>query len=190
MLNSKLLPISFFARSALVLAPDLIGAIIHRGKISIQITETEAYLPNDSACHGYRGKTARNAPLFGPPGTTYIYLCYGIHRLFNIVCGVEGEAEGVLIRGARVVCGLDEVKRIRPKLDLNGPGKVGQVLAVQVEQSAQILTPQNGLYLTKDTITSYSNGDVSSLGPVQRSPRIGIDYAQPKDRDALLRFFV
>ncbi|MDR3150026.1 MAG: DNA-3-methyladenine glycosylase, partial [Oscillospiraceae bacterium] len=97
------IPHSFYSRSAEELAPLLLGKLLCRSTdgrvIRYRITETEAYMPFDSACHAHRGKTKRNAVMFGHGGFAYVYLCYGIHNLLNIVSGEEGSPQAVLIRG-------------------------------------------------------------------------------------------
>jgi DNA-3-methyladenine glycosylase len=100
-------PRSFFARDALAVAADLLGARLQRGGVSLRITEVEAYRwPGDTANHGRHGRTERNAPLWGPPGTVYIYLCYGVHHLLNLVTGADGEAAAVLVRACEPLAGL------------------------------------------------------------------------------------
>lgn len=99
-----------FNNSALVIAPWLLGKIVTSHGVSLQILETEAYLHNDTACHAYNGETPRNKPMFGPAGHLYIYLCYGIHNLVNIVTGNVGEAQAVLIRAGLVVGGHECAK--------------------------------------------------------------------------------
>jgi DNA-3-methyladenine glycosylase len=79
---------AFYARDALTVARALLGKQLRRGRVVLRITEVEAYRhPDDSASHCRMGKTPRNAPMWGPPGHAYVYLCYGIHQLLNLVCG-------------------------------------------------------------------------------------------------------
>ena len=93
------LPIEFFQRDALVVARDLLGKHLNRGEVTLRITEVEAYRwPDDDANHGRAGLTPRNASMWGLPGRAYVYLCYGIHHLLNVVTGVEGQPSAVLIR--------------------------------------------------------------------------------------------
>ena len=144
----------------------------------VLITEVEAYLPNDSACHAYRGKTNRNAPMFETGGILYVYLCYGIFNLFNVVTGGAGVPSAILIRAGIPYENVPEItKRRKGKRDLVGPGKVGQALAAHRKMSGtSILTPTCHIKI----------GRTPKL--IKRAPRIGIDYAKPKDRDAPLRF--
>ena len=106
-----------FAQPADVVAPQLLGCVITHNGVSIRLTEVEAYLgADDPAAHTYRGKTARNAAMFGPPGRLYVYFSYGIHHNGNIVCAPEGDGQGCLMRGGEVVAGeeLARTRRQRP----------------------------------------------------------------------------
>ena len=87
---------SFFDRDTRAVARDLLGCVLVVGQVHLRIVETEAYIPGDSANHSYRGQTPRNAPMWGPPGHLYVYLCYGIHRLLNLVTEAEGRPAAVL----------------------------------------------------------------------------------------------
>ena len=114
-----------------VVAPD--------GAVTVRLTETEAYgnAGADPGAHSFRGRTERNAALFGPPRRTYVYLNYGIHRCLNLVGHPEGEAGGVLLRAAEVLAGGDLAVARRgrdtgPKL-LSGPGNLGQGLGITLE---------------------------------------------------------
>ncbi|MBK9797229.1 MAG: DNA-3-methyladenine glycosylase [Holophagaceae bacterium] len=89
-------------------ARALLGQRLACGNVILRITEVEAYGgPEDSASHARHGRTARNAPMWGPPGRAYLYFCYGMHWMLNVVTGPEGEASAVLIRGAEVLAGLE-----------------------------------------------------------------------------------
>ncbi|MCB9779058.1 MAG: DNA-3-methyladenine glycosylase [Alphaproteobacteria bacterium] len=170
-----------FARSALDVAPALLGAVIWRGDVALRIVETEAYLAHDTACHAHRGRTARNAPMFGPPGHAYVYLCYGIHHLLNLVTEPDGVAGCVLIRGGEVVAGQDLVRQRRgERLDCIGPGKVGQALALDTSLSGRALggSGDGALRVVSDAAPAR----------VRVGPRVGIDYAAPEHRDAPWRF--
>jgi DNA-3-methyladenine glycosylase len=158
------------------LAPALVGAIVTHGDVALRITETEAYRwPGDTACHARAGRTERTAPLFGPPGRAYVYLCYGIHHLLNIVTGPDGEAQAVLVRSAEVVAGHDTVAARRGRTgpgSLAGPGKVGQALGVHVG-------------FTGDGFETPSPLGLFRGRPATRllvGPRVGIDYAEPAHR--------
>ncbi|MCH9679998.1 MAG: DNA-3-methyladenine glycosylase, partial [Deltaproteobacteria bacterium] len=106
------LPLRFFARDVLDVAPALLGQHLHRDGVTLRITEVEAYRwPGDTACHARAGRTERNDAIWGPPGRAYVYLCYGIHTMLNVVTGSDGEAQAVLIRSCAPVDGLDVIER-------------------------------------------------------------------------------
>ncbi len=109
------MPISrdFFARHAVEVAPDLLGCVLEHqtaaGLVAVELTEVEAYAGrSDPASHAYRGKTQRNAVMFGPPGHAYVYFTYGMHFCVNLVClGEEGSASAVLLRAGAIIAGED-----------------------------------------------------------------------------------
>jgi DNA-3-methyladenine glycosylase len=112
----------------------LLGCSLYLNGAGGTIVEAEAYGPDDPACHAYRGRTDRNAPLFGPPGSVYVYRSYGIHMLLNLVSESEGRPAAVLIRALEPDAGLEHMRRRRGRkseVDLcSGPGKVGQALGI------------------------------------------------------------
>lgn len=141
------LPLSFYEQhDTLTLARQLLGCeLVHEnadGRTAGLIVETEAYLWGDPACHAYRKKTPRNAAMFGPPGTLYVYQIYGMYHCVNIVSGPEGIGEAVLIRALQPTEGLD-LMGLRRGLDpatpfglqglCSGPGKL--VIAMGIERS-------------------------------------------------------
>ncbi|MCA9655140.1 MAG: DNA-3-methyladenine glycosylase [Myxococcales bacterium] len=180
---SRPLPRSFFARDVLEVAPDLLGRHLCRDGVVLRITEVEAYRwPGDTACHARSGLTERNAPLWGPPGRAYVYLCYGIHNMLNVVTGADGEAQAVLIRACEPVAGLEEIERRRGgatgPASLAGPGKIGQALDLDTGWSHHPLDRPGGLFIRAgDPPASIATGR-----------RIGIDYAEPEHRCLPWRF--
>lgn len=169
---------SFYARSALEVARDLLGCVLTRdhprdGVVAGRIVETEAYTGlNDPASHSAAriGRTRRNDPLFGPPGTAYVHLNYGVHWCLNAVTGPEGVPEGVLIRALEPLVGEDMMRQRRSgRLDLtNGPGRLTQALAVGPEFQRHPLDSEPLRILPGEHVSDRS---------VQRTPRIGITRA-------------
>jgi DNA-3-methyladenine glycosylase len=128
---------SFFSRSVHEVAPALVGVEFLVGGVGGVIVETEAYDQEDPAAHGYRGRTERNAAMFGPAGHAYVYRSYGIHWCVNFVCEGEGVASAVLIRALEPTRGLDAMRRRRglddERLLCAGPGRLCQALAITRE---------------------------------------------------------
>jgi DNA-3-methyladenine glycosylase len=158
--------------------------LLVRGDVSLRITEVEAYGgPGDSASHARHGRTARNAPMWGPPGHAYLYFCYGVHWMLNVVTGPNGDASAVLIRGAEVVSGLETVLARRraakatPQL-CAGPGKVAQALGLDRAFDGHDLLAPGGLELRPGTPPAH----------VLAGPRVGIAFATPPDQVRPWRF--
>ena len=143
---------SFYDRDPRQVAVDLLGCVlVHEtpdGVTSGVVVETEAYRPEDPACHAYKGPTMRNRNIFGRPGLAYVYLSYGIHKLLNVVCEEEGVGSAVLIRALRPLEGQDLMKeRRRRQRDLcNGPGRLTKALGVELARDGSDLT-DGDLYL-------------------------------------------
>ena len=128
---------SFFARSVLEVAPALVGAELYVDGVGGRIVEVEAYHHEDPASHGYRGRTERNASMFGPPGHAYVYRSYGVHWCLNFVCEPEGSASAVLVRALEPLAGLETMRARRgveaPRLYCSGPGRLCQALGLTRE---------------------------------------------------------
>ena len=125
-------------------APRLLGAVIRHGSVAVRLTELEAYDgATDRASHAYRGPTARNAVMFGPPGHLYLYFTYGMHWAGNISCGPEGVGCGVLMRAGEVIEGLELARSRRGSAsDRNlarGPGRLTQALGLHPEHKGSDL---------------------------------------------------
>lgn len=165
---SERIKISDYSKRAEELAPWLLGKVICRRigdeVIRARITETECYQgENDTACHASKGKTKRNAPMYLRGGYLYVYLCYGIHSLINIVSGDENIPEAVLIRGIE---------------GATGPGIASKLLKIDTSFSGYDLC--NG-----DEVWIENGGQAVEY---TTSKRVGIDYAAKDDRDRLWRF--
>jgi DNA-3-methyladenine glycosylase len=133
----------FFARSVHEVAPDLIGVTLLVDGAGGRIVEVEAYDQEDPASHGHRGRTARNAAMFGPPGHAYVYRSYGIHWCLNLVCGGEGVPEAVLIRALEPTRGVDLQQSRRGVEEVralcSGPGKLCEALGITREHDGLAL---------------------------------------------------
>jgi DNA-3-methyladenine glycosylase len=170
---AKRLTKAFFRRSVHEVAPDLIGAMLLCNGVGGRIVEVEAYHHTDPAAHSFRGQTARNAVMFGPPGFVYIYRSYGIHWCMNFVCEPAGSASAVLIRALEPTAGLPLMRRRRglaaERLLCAGPGRVCEALG--------ITAAHNGLALDEPPFTLFARtGEVD----VVAGPRIGITKAAEK----------
>jgi DNA-3-methyladenine glycosylase len=167
----------WFDRPARRVAHDLLGArLVHdapTGRVAGRIVEVEAYEgPEDRAAHSWRGRTARNAVMFGPPGHLYVYLIYGVHHCLNVVCGPGTKPEAVLIRALALDEGLEQARQRRggsvPDRRLaSGPGNVGRALGVD--------RTLNGVDLLDGPL--WLEAAAVSLREVRRGPRIGVAYA-------------
>ena len=161
---------AFFAQSVHEVAAELIGATFLVDGVGGKIVELEAYHHEDPAAHGYRGRTARNASMFGPPGHAYVYRSYGVHWCVNFVCEAEGVADAVLIRALEPTQGLDEMRRRRgledERLLCAGPGRLCQALAITREH--------DGLPLDRSPFRLEPRTEPPE---VTRGPRIGITRA-------------
>jgi len=156
----KLIGPEFLERPTLIVAEELLGQHLCR-QVSGQteryrITELEAYDgTEDKACHAHKGKTPRNTIMFGPAGHWYVYLCYGMHWLLNIVTGTEDYPAAVLFRGIK---------------ERRGPGRLTKALQIDKAQNGKPAHPDSGLWIEHSGL-SHPEHDI------ERTPRIGIDYA-------------
>jgi DNA-3-methyladenine glycosylase len=156
------LPREFYARDALVVARALIGTYLVHGERVARIVETEAYRgPKDLACHARAGLTRRTRTLFGPPGHAYVFLVYGMHECFNVVCLGEGKGHAVLVRAVEPVRGIDEGART------DGPGRLSRALGLTRAHDAADLVEGGALTLAP-RITRPR---------VEVSARVGVAYA-------------
>jgi len=152
------LPRAFFARNGPEVAPELLNKLLVRGERVGRIVEVEAYGgASDPASHAYRGRTARNATMFGPAGHLYVYFTYGMHFCANVVCGPEGEASAVLLRGLTAVGGSDQMRAARGPAarrdrDLcSGPGKLCQAFGLDRSfDGADLVTADLGVTVGDD----------------------------------------
>ena len=145
----RVLPRAFYERETEIVAREMLGTVLEcetgAGIASGIIVETEAYLgEHDLACHAAAGRTARTEPLYGPPGTSYVYFIYGMYWCFNAVTRAEGLPSAVLVRGLEPLAGVDLMRkrrsRIRNEVDLtNGPGKLCAALGIDGSMSAKSL---------------------------------------------------
>lgn len=180
----------FYMRDTVEVARSLLGKKLVRqingSELSGMIAETEAYCGQaDSACHAHRGKTKRNAVMFGEPGHAYVYFTYGMHYMLNLVTEEAGNPCAVLIRAVVPISGMVEMeaRRKRKGADLaNGPAKLCQAFSIDKALDGWDLTCGNELW-----IEDYRAIPVKSIIATRR---IGIDYARPKDRNALWRFLI
>jgi DNA-3-methyladenine glycosylase len=161
----------WFARSVHEIAPELIGATLLVDGVGGPIVELEAYDQEDPAAHGYRGRTERNASMFGPAGHAYVYRSYGIHWCLNLVCAGEGVPEAVLIRALEPVQGVETMAERRhldhPRLLAAGPGRLCQALGVTREHDGLALDAPPFELLARE----------GAPPDIVRAPRIGISKA-------------
>ncbi len=178
----KSLPISYFREDVLIVAKDLLGRSLFtqiKGELTGGIIiETEAYTGiHDRASHCYNNRrTPRTEVMYSEGGVAYVYLCYGVHHLLNIITGEKEIPQGVLIRAIRPTHGIETMLKRRGKKPLaNGPGTLTQALGITLKQNR---TPLN-------TSLLWISKEKKEAAKIVASPRIGIDYAGP---DALLPY--
>ena len=163
-----ILDYDFFNRDVLEVAPDLVGKIlVHRtenGEVRERIAETEAYRgEEDTACHASKGRTQRTEVMYHDSGTIYVYLCYGMHWLMNIVTGGEGNPQAVLIRAGE---------------EYNGPAKLTKRLGVDKAFNDVSIVGNGGIWIEDDGYRPK----------IKTDKRVGIDYATEEYRNKEWRF--
>ena len=168
---SKKLEKEFYHRDCLEVAPDLVGKIlVHRlpddTELRVRITETEAYRgEEDKACHASKGRTPRTELLYGESGIIYVYLCYGMHWLMNVITGEKETPQGVLLRAGE---------------NLSGPAKLTKYLKINKEQNGSPIYNNENVWIEDDGFQPE----------IKTAPRVGIDYAGDYCRDIEWRFII
>ncbi len=190
------LPRKFFDRPSVQVAPDLLGCVLSHetaeGLVAVALTEVEAYAgESDPASHAYRGRTARNAVMFGPPGHAYVYFTYGMHFCVNLVCGPAGDPSAVLLRAGRVADGVPLACARRAgrrrsgavprEIDLaRGPALLCEVLDIdRAQDGADVAGPGSPLRVWAP-LTPVPAAEIS------RGPRVGVSRAA----DVAWRFWI
>ena len=154
----------FYHRPCLEVAKDLVGKVLHHNGMSLRISETEAYCgENDTACHAHKGRTKRTEVLYADAGTIYLYLCYGMHWMLNIITGDVNDPQGVLIRAC---------------VEAPGPGKLTKQLGITGSRNRESAVTSPDLWI----------GDDGFRCEIEADKRVGIGYASQEDQDRLWRF--
>ncbi len=168
-MKNTVLTEKFFHRDCLEVAPDLVGKLIVRtfedgSEIALRITETEAYRgEEDTACHACKGRTPRTELLYGKSGIIYVYLCYGMHWLMNVITGEENQPQGVLFRACEVY---------------DGPAKLTKRLGIDKSFNGEPICGNPRIRIEYD----------GYCPEIETLPRVGINYATPEYRDIPWRF--
>lgn len=158
------------------MAPHLLGLVVSHAGVSLRVTEVEAYHGAvDPGSHGFRRRTERNNALFGPPGTVYSYINYGIHRALNLVCGRDGESAGCLVRSGEIIDGIDtararrggDEREIPDRMLARGPGNLAKALAIELHLNG---TPVTG----PDAQVRVFVPEGHELLTHERGPRVGV----------------
>ena len=154
----------FYHRPCLEVARDLVGKVLVCGDKRLRIAETEAYCgEDDTACHAHKGRTKRTEVMYMEAGTVYVYLCYGMHWMLNIVTGEENAPEAVLIRAC---------------VEANGPGKLTKALGITSEHNRKHICREADFFIEDDGFRCE----------VTTHKRVGIGYASQEDQDKPWRF--
>ena len=160
------LPYEFYHRPCDIVARELVGKVIVHGDIRLRISETEVYWGvNDTACHAHKGKTKRTEVLWAQAGTVYIYLCYGMHWLMNLVTGEKDDPQAVLIRAC---------------VEAPGPGKLTKKLGITGDYNRRSILETQDLWIEDDGFRCET----------EIAPRVGIGYASPEDQARLWRYIL
>jgi DNA-3-methyladenine glycosylase len=191
--SSQLLPREFFERPSVEVAPDLLGCVISHstaaGLVAVMLVEVEAYAGEaDPASHAFRGRTARNAVMYGPPGHAYVYFTYGMHFCVNLVCQAAGHASAVLLRAGRVIEGVPLARARRsgaarqPRdVDLaRGPARLCEALGIdRSHDGADVVDHSSPLRVLAPRAPVRAAG-------ISRGPRVGVSRAA----DVAWRFWI
>lgn len=176
MIRGRRFPADFYRRDALDVAPELLDKVLVSGPCAGRIVEVEAYRADDPASHSFRGRTARNATMFGPAGRLYVYFTYGMHFCANVVTGDEGDGQAVLLRAVRPLEGLDLMRSRRgerpDRILADGPGKLCQAFGLDRSHDGTDL-------VTDDQITIVEDDDDGAAPAAgwSATPRVGIRHA-------------
>jgi DNA-3-methyladenine glycosylase len=168
----SVLPREFYDRPVLDVARDLLGTVVVHAGVAVRLSEVEAYDGEiDPASHAFRGRTPRNAVMYGPPGHAYVYFTYGMHFCMNLVCGPAGQPSAVLLRAGEVVEGLDEAMLRRPGVRVRdlarGPARLTLTLAVDRSLGgADVTAADEALHVRSGTPVPDER--------VARGPRVGV----------------
>lgn len=161
----------FYARDALVVAPELLHKVLVIGACAGRIVEVEAYRADDAASHSFRGRTPRNAVMFGPAARLYVYFTYGMHYCANVVTGADGDGQAVLLRAVVPLAGLDEMRARRGGRTAiaDGPAKLCQAFGIGREHDGVDLCTVGEIAVCDDGAPAPAE--------VRQTPRIGITRA-------------
>ncbi len=164
---------SLLAADADVVAPQLLNRLLVVGACAGRIVEVEAYRADDPASHSFRGRTKRNAVMFGPAGHLYIYFTYGMHHCANVVTGGQGDGQAVLIRAVEPVRGAEEMiaRRGRGTHIADGPGKLCQAFGLDLSVNGVDLCSAGTIGLFDDDTAAPEQPDVSTRIGI----RVGVD---------------
>ena len=185
------LPREFFGRPSTEVAPDLLGCVLWHdspaGRVAVRLVEVEAYQGgSDPASHAYRGQTARNGVMFGPPGYVYVYFTYGMHFCANLVCQPAGQPEAVLVRAGEVVAGAELAAQRRLRENGREPGNGRPLRPVDLARGPARLCQALGIDRGQDGADVCGPGSPMGIGPapepaqataIRTGPRVGVSQA-------------